>query len=99
ICSPGGIADRLIMGYVGGTSEFLPSALSFSRPEGCIIHFHDTLPVEKGLNGAFEDLSKRAGALGWISRLISSRRIKSYAPRIDHIVMDVLVRPAQDFGN
>ncbi|MFW3146461.1 MAG: class I SAM-dependent methyltransferase, partial [Thermoplasmatota archaeon] len=33
-CSPGGIADRLIMGYVGGTAEFLGPALSFSRPEG-----------------------------------------------------------------
>ncbi|MGA1849155.1 MAG: class I SAM-dependent methyltransferase [Thermoplasmatota archaeon] len=83
------IADRIIMGYVGGTVEYLPRALELSRPEGCLVHLHDTVPVEKGPEGLWARASEIIGSSGRNGRLLSSRRIKSFAPRIDHVVLDM----------
>lgn len=87
---PANIADRIIMGYVGGTIEFLPRALELSRPEGCIVHLHDTVGVERGISHLLEKARSMAEKDGMSLKLLDSRRVKSYAPRIDHVAMDLL---------
>ncbi|MEA3559121.1 MAG: hypothetical protein U9R75_07710 [Candidatus Thermoplasmatota archaeon] len=91
--SPKGSVDRVIMGYVGGTVGFLPTALEALRPEGGILHVHDTVKIEDGRDGLLERARNTAEGSGWSLDLIGSRRVKSFAPRIDHIAVDIMVLP------
>jgi len=86
-------ADRVIMGYVGGTVEFLDRAVELISSEGAIIHLHDTVRVEDGHTWLSSEAEKRLGDLGWKMELLEHRKVKSYAPRIDHIVIDLMVTP------
>lgn len=92
---PGGIADRLIAGYVGGTRNYFRTAMELSRPEGSIIHFHDTVEIETGPEGLFNVLHGMASENGRSLSLLGSRKVKSYAPRIDHVALDLLLGPAE----
>jgi len=92
---PNGIADRLIAGYLGGTRNYFRTAVELSRPEGSIIHFHDTVEVETGPEGLFNLLERMAAEDGRSLSLLGSRKVKSYAPRIDHVALDLLLGPAE----
>lgn len=85
-------ADRLIMGYVGGTIDFIPRAMELMRPEGAVVHFHDTIETEVGIEGCFKMISSMLDD-EWRIILLTSRKIKSYAPRIDHVVVDLEFLP------
>jgi tRNA wybutosine-synthesizing protein 2 len=88
---PDNIADRIIMGYVGGTTGYLHKAFELIREEGGIIHLHDTVEIEKGPVWLFEQASRYCKDHQKVE-LVSWRRVKSYAPRIDHLVLDIKVR-------
>lgn len=83
-----GWADRILMGYVQRTAEFLPTALRLAKP-GCVIHFHDTYYVgqqEAQVQAAF------AAACGDRPfEVLSIREVKSFAPAVSHYVADVRV--------
>ena len=85
--------DRIMMGYVGSTSNFLRNAFDYIRPEGAMVHFHDKVGIEKGAAGSFKEMVKEHCPEGLEVELISSRKVKSYAPRVDHICLDLLVQP------
>lgn len=79
-------ADKIIMGYFN-SKEFFPHALKIAK-KGCVIFYHDI--VKKG------DESKLKEELKVLSgekrlRFFSTRRVKSYAPGINHIVFDIKV--------
>lgn len=82
-------ADRIIMGYLFETEKFLPAALKIAR-NNCIIHFHRNIEMERT-----EQLKKRiaetAEKNGCEIQVISVRKVKSYAPKIWHAVMDLKV--------
>jgi tRNA wybutosine-synthesizing protein 2 len=80
------LADRVIMGYVG-TMDFLPHGIDLVR-EGGIIHFHDTVPIDR--LGEVENSIFERGASREI-RILSRREVKSYAPAISHYVWDLMV--------
>jgi tRNA wybutosine-synthesizing protein 2 len=84
-------ADRIIMGYVGGTIGFVKRAAELSSNEGSIIHLHDTVKIENGPIDLFHEVEKRMAGSGRKVRLLSHRKVKSYAPRIDHVVLDILL--------
>lgn len=86
-------ADRIIMGYVGGTIEFIDRAVYLSAPEGCIIHFHDNVKIEDGHQVLYQKIESRLRELGYSSELLDWRKVKSYAPRIDHVVLDIHIIP------
>ncbi|MBN1539700.1 MAG: hypothetical protein JW939_06100 [Candidatus Thermoplasmatota archaeon] len=90
---PGAPADRVMMGYVGGTMEFLDRAVVLISPKGAIIHLHDTVKVEDGYVWLTARACNRLKELGWGSEVIGHRKVKSYAPRIDHIVIDIMATP------
>ncbi|OPY34864.1 MAG: tRNA wyosine derivatives biosynthesis protein Taw2 [Methanomassiliicoccales archaeon PtaU1.Bin124] len=81
-------ADRVLMGYVGTTEQFLPKALQLVRPGG-IVHYHDVAGVEE-IPGKLLDAIRNACAcrkyevVGWHS-------IKSYGPCREHLVVDFRV--------
>lgn len=69
-------ADRVVMGYIYETEKFLPAALKMAK-KGAIIHFHRNI----GENDKIQ-FPKDVKVLGM-------RKIKSYAPRVWHVVYDL----------
>lgn len=79
-------ADRILMGYVQTTSQFLPKALTIIKPGGTI-HYHDTFPTgEQGsyINKIFSEVCDDYEILG-------IKEVKSFAPSISHYVADVKI--------
>jgi len=86
-----GFADRIIMGYVKTTHEYLPVALKLLKSEGTI-HYHETCPNGLLPERPVDRIRESAGG----SRVEVERfkEIKSYAPGISHVVVDArIVRP------
>ncbi len=81
-------ADRIMMGYVQRTSEFIPKALSMAKP-GCMIHYHDTFKVGTELKETERLFSRYAGRDGF--EIVSVREVKSFAPNVSHYVADIRV--------
>lgn len=82
-----GFADRILMGYVQKTSEFLPKALSMIR-QGGIIHYHDTFYVneyEENVNEIFSNICDDY-------EVLQIKEVKSFAPSVSHYVVDVRIK-------
>jgi len=86
------VADRVIMGYVKTTHEFLPVAMRLLK-DGGILHYHETCPNELlPLRPVQRLVDNLHGGRAEILRL---KAIKSYAPGVSHIVMDAKIfRPS-----
>ncbi|MDD5416543.1 MAG: class I SAM-dependent methyltransferase family protein [Candidatus Aenigmarchaeota archaeon] len=76
-----GIADRIIIGYIYDTERFLPAALKIAKKH-CIIHFHKNV-AEKDILKVKKKLEKYGS--------VKFRKVKSYAPKIWHVVYDIRV--------
>lgn len=83
-----GFADRILMGYVQTTSEFVPTALRMLRPGG-IIHYHDTFYVNEYEGRIRSIFSEACGEDGY--DVIGIREVKSFAPAVSHYVADIRV--------
>ncbi|MCU0799480.1 MAG: hypothetical protein MUC62_07395 [Candidatus Thermoplasmatota archaeon] len=93
-CSaPEGVADRIIMGYVSGTVRYLEMAFRCASPFGAVIHLHDTVEKEVGAKGLFRAASEIAGTFDLHLELKASRQVKSYAPCVDHVALDIVATP------
>ncbi|MDK2854296.1 MAG: tRNA wybutosine-synthesizing protein 2 [Thermococcaceae archaeon] len=84
------IADRILMGYVVRTHEFIPKALEIAKDEA-VIHYHNTVPERLMPKEPFETFQKIAREHGYESELLESRIIKRYAPGVWHVVLDIRV--------
>ncbi|MBP5394333.1 MAG: class I SAM-dependent methyltransferase family protein [Candidatus Methanomethylophilaceae archaeon] len=82
------IADRILMGYVQITSEFLPKALDLIKPNG-IIHYHDTFYVSEYRQRIEDIFDKACGHDGY--EILGIREVKSFAPSVSHYVADVRI--------
>jgi len=96
--APVNTADRVIMGYVGTTHEFLPGALAALKGGRGILHYHETCPNEllevrpmERVEGAVHDHCREQGIRREVE-LLNMRKIKSYAPGVTHVVLDVKVK-------
>jgi len=83
-----GWADRILMGYVQRTAEFLPIALRLAKP-GCVIHFHDTYCVGQQEEQVREVFAAACGNRPF--EVLGIREVKSFAPSVSHYVADVSV--------
>ncbi|TRZ55361.1 class I SAM-dependent methyltransferase family protein [archaeon] len=83
-------ADRIIMGYLFGTEKFLPAALKMAKG-GCTIHFHRNVEMEK-IEILKKNIAETAEKSGCEIEFIHIGKVKSYAPKIWHIVMDLKVQ-------
>lgn len=80
-----GFADRILMGYVQTTSEFVPAALRMIRDRG-IIHYHDTFYVgeqDRRIEEIFSPLCAY--------EVLEVREVKSFAPSVSHYVADIRI--------
>jgi len=87
--APRGVADRVVLGILHVTHQYLPLALEVLKPSGGVIHYHESVP--SGLR--FERPIKRilGVAAGRGVEILGKRVVKRYAPGVDHVVIDVRV--------
>ena len=85
-------ADRILMGYVQTTSDFLPKALTMIKPGG-IIHYHDTFYVNEYEDKIRSIFDSASGPDGY--DILRIHEVKSYAPSVSHYVADVRIRPSR----
>ncbi|ASJ09286.1 hypothetical protein A3L11_08610 [Thermococcus siculi] len=84
------IADRVLMGYVVTTHEFIPKALSIAKDEA-IIHYHNTIPEKLMPEEPFATFKRIAREHGYETEKLNELIIKRYAPGVWHVVIDVRV--------
>ncbi len=84
------IADRVLMGYVVTTHEFIPKALSIAKDEA-VIHYHNTVPERLMPKEPFETFRRIAKEHGYEAEKLNELIIKRYAPGVWHVVVDVRV--------
>jgi len=85
-----GTADRIIMGYLFETEKFLPYAFRIAK-DSAIIHFHRNVE-EREVDKVEESIAKAARKSKVKVKILSSRRIKSYAPKVWHMVFDLKIK-------
>jgi tRNA wybutosine-synthesizing protein 2 len=90
--APRGVADRVVMGYVGGTEDYLDVAMEVLGPGGGVVHLHEKYGIEEVPEVPVEAVAAAAREAGREARLLGWREVKSYAPSIVHAVVDVDVR-------
>lgn len=85
----GKVADRVIMGYLPNTREFLDSAFAVLKEKGGIIHYHDVFKEDELWDKPTEILNKSAEKNGYVlDKILEKRIVKSYAPKVFHVVVD-----------
>ncbi len=82
------IADRVLMGYVKTTHEYLDTAFRLVKSGG-VIHYHETCPCELLPARPLERL-RAANPLGRVD-VLRFREVKSYSPGVSHVVVDARV--------
>jgi len=88
--SLGKIADRILMGLLPTPKEYLDSAMKVIKKNG-IIHYHSTLPEDESYEKLLFDINDVAIRYGFQVDLISWKKVKSYSPKINHVVLDIKV--------
>ncbi|MFX1602853.1 MAG: class I SAM-dependent methyltransferase family protein [Promethearchaeota archaeon] len=80
-------ANRVVMGYLHDTHHFLPYALKALVAEGGTVYMHIAVPERElePLTHAVKELCSEQQ----FSSSVSIRRIKMYAPGIQHFVFDI----------
>ena len=86
--APRNIADRVLMGYIGNTDEYLDVAMDVIKDEG-IIHYHESVPDKlKFIRPADRVIN---AAKGFDVDILNQRIIKKYSPGVYHVVVDAQV--------
>ena len=92
------IADRVLLGLIPSSERAWPTAVAVLKPTGGIVHVHGNVAVKDIDSWAsyaaesFERIAKQKGkALRAAVKHIE--RVKSYAPRVEHIVVDLVLTP------
>ncbi len=87
----GDIGDRIVMGYLPKTHEFLSAAFEAMKPDGGIIHYHDTFSKEELWERPIDILETRAFKNGYnLERITHKEIVKEYAPNVFHVVIDAV---------
>ena len=81
-------ADRVVMGYLFGTTSYLPAALQIAK-NGSIIHFHEVAEPKDGWTKLYNKCMAVAEELGYWLELTGYRVVKTYSPRSWHYVLDL----------
>jgi tRNA wybutosine-synthesizing protein 2 len=82
----GKIADRIIMGLLPSCKEYLKYAFKLVKSNG-IIHYHGIAKNNEDKK-LFEDVKEVFEKEGRKVKLIKKTKVKSYAPRVYHWVLD-----------
>ena len=86
--APRNKADRVLMGYIGNTDEYLDVAMDVLKDEG-IIHYHESVPDKLKFKRPAERVV--SAAEGFDVEILNQRVIKPYSPGVYHVVVDAKV--------
>lgn len=89
--APVGVADRVIMGLVTGTENYLDTAFNSLKKSGGIIHYHEAFP-KRQLQEKLKIIKMMVEQKSFKIKRLNFKRVKKYAPSIDHMVFDLEVR-------
>ena len=79
-------ADRVVMGYLHDTVEYLPAALDTLKEKG-VVHMHMSLPAQD-IGQVRQEIGLVAEAEGRTVN-VEHRQIKGYSPGINHYLFDI----------
>lgn len=85
-----GWADRVIMGYVGTTQEYLPWGIR-SLKHGGVLHYHETTPDKLVFERPIENIRKAAAEQGRSANILNTVKVKKYSPGVWHVVVDAKI--------
>ncbi|MDO8869171.1 MAG: class I SAM-dependent methyltransferase family protein [Methanobacteriaceae archaeon] len=80
--------DRVLMGYIGNTQDYLKSAIA-ALDESGIIHYHESVYEKIKFERPEERIRKSAG--GMDVEILNKRVIKKYSPGVVHVVIDAKI--------
>jgi len=84
-------ADRVLMGYIGNTHEYLDVAMDTLK-NGGILHYHESVPDNIKFKRPVERIISAAKASGRGKvEIINARIIKPYSPGVYHVVVDAKI--------
>jgi tRNA wybutosine-synthesizing protein 2 len=89
--APKNVADRVLLGFLEKSYEFISTAIASLKNCTGIIHYHDVFPnilfsqrASKIVNDIAKQYQKKV-------TLLEYKTIKSYAPGISHVVVDIMI--------
>jgi tRNA wybutosine-synthesizing protein 2 len=85
-----GVADRVVMGMVQVTDQYLQKGISALRPGG-ILHYHQTIAASMYPAAAIRDVTEAATALGRRAEILNYVLVKKYSPGVVHAVIDARI--------
>ncbi|WP_414470197.1 class I SAM-dependent methyltransferase [Methanobacterium sp. ACI-7] len=86
--APKKIANRVHMGYIGNTHEYLDAAMEIVKPGG-IIHYHESVPDLLKFKRPPQRIIDAAGDRD--VEILKKRIIKKYSPGVYHVVIDAKI--------
>lgn len=89
--APEGVGDRVILGYLQDTHVFLSTAINSLKREGGILHYHEACPTAFLPDRPLQYIREAAHKKNMKVDVLNTRKVKSYAPGVFHIVIDVKV--------
>ncbi len=87
--APRGVADRIILGLLHLSPLYLPLAIEVLKPEGGVIHYHESVPCAVRFERPVKRILEAAG--GRKVEILGKRVVKSYSPGVDHVVIDASI--------
>jgi tRNA wybutosine-synthesizing protein 2 len=88
--TPQGVADRVVMGMVQVTDQYLQKGISALRPGG-ILHYHQTIASSTYPAAAIGDVMQAAAALGCRAEILNYELVKKFSPGVVHVVIDARI--------
>ncbi|WP_094229165.1 class I SAM-dependent methyltransferase [Methanolobus psychrotolerans] len=89
--TPRGVADRVIMGYVGTTHHYLQNGIRAIKNTGGMLHYHETTPEPLIFERPVSRIMKAALEEGRQVEIKECRKVKKYSPGVWHVVVDAWV--------
>jgi len=86
-----GLADRVLMPLPELARNFFGVALLALKPNGGIIHFYDFGNAPDIFSAPLEFAHRAADEKNFKVELLNGRAIRSYAPRVFHVVLDLAI--------
>ncbi len=83
-------ADRIMMGYIGGTHHYLDSAMKYLK-KGGILHYHESTPESILFERPIQRVKDAAAKVNRDIEVLNKRSIKKYSPGVHHTVVDIKV--------
>lgn len=93
--TPKGVADRVVMGLIGMTRNYISYAFDSFKKKG-ILHYHEIINVKKGFDSEIERVKNIAREKDFKVKPLLKRTVKHFSPNMDHIVIDFLVEQKKD---